>query len=164
MRLGHVRRPGILTLVGAVGLLCAMDGVAVRLLACDCVRLPPLSAAVREETEFIFHGRVVEIVEREEHIRTTRDGGATGEVRPIDRQVVFEVRRAWRGVRSERISVTSIVSDCMFGFEIGREYVVFARKGDDGRPTTGICTRTGPLAAAGQILSHLGPATYVRKN
>ena len=150
----------ILAVVGALGFLCAAGTLTVRLRACDCVRLAPLSAAVREETEFIFHGRVLEIVEREEHVRTTRDGGATGEVRPLDRQVVFVVERAWRGVRGERISVTSIVSDCMFAFEIGREYLVFARKGEDGRPTTGICTRTSALAAAGPVLTQLGSPTF----
>ena len=128
------------------------------------MRLPALSPAVREESEFIFHGRVLEIVEREEHIRTTRDGGATGEVRPLDRQVVFTVQRAWRGVNSERISVTSLVSDCMFGFEIGHEYLVFARKGDDGRPTTGICTRTSALATAGPVLAQLGPPIFKNNN
>ena len=128
--------------------------------ACDCIRLRPLSAAVREEAEFIFEGRVLEIVEREEHIRTTRDGGATGEVRPLDRQVVFEVRRAWRGVASERISVTSIVSDCMFNFEMSREYLVFALKGAEGRPTTGICTRTSTISSAEKILTYLGPPSF----
>jgi len=145
-----------------VMLTCAGWWNLVALHACDCIRLRPLSAAVREEAEFIFEGRVLEIVEREEHIRTTRDGGATGEVRPLDRQVVFEVRRAWRGVTSERISVTSLVSDCMFNFEIGREYLVFALKGAGGRPTTGICTRTSALAAAQPVLIYLGPPSFKR--
>jgi hypothetical protein len=150
----------IVLAAAVLGLLCAVDVSTVKVRACDCVRLAPLSAAVREETEFIFHGRVLEIVEREEHIRTTRDGGATGEVRPLDRQVVFAVQRAWRGVSSERVSVTSLVSDCMFAFEIGREYLVFARKGDDGRPTTGICMRTSALPAAGPILAQLGEPNF----
>ena len=154
------KRRLVVAAAAALGLICAVEALTIKVRACDCVRLPALSAAVREETEFIFQGRVLEIVEREEHIRTTRDGGATGEVRPLDRQVVFAVERAWRGVSSERISVTSLVSDCMFGFEIGREYLVFARKGKDGRPTTGICTRTAALANAGPVLAQLGPPTF----
>src|SRR5438874_2420971 len=35
-----------------------------RMDACDCIRLPPLSAAVRKEAPFIFEGKVVETVER----------------------------------------------------------------------------------------------------
>jgi hypothetical protein len=154
------KRRLVIAAAAVLGLLCAVDVSTVNVRACDCVRLAPLSAAVREETEFIFLGRVLEIVEREEHIRTTRDGGATGEVRPLDRQIVFAVQRAWRGVSSERVSVTSLVSDCMFAFEIGREYLVFARKGDDGRPTTGICTRTSGLTAAGPILAQLGEPNF----
>ena len=154
------KRRFVIAAAALLGLLCAVEMLTVKLRACDCVRLPALSPAVREETEYIFHGRVLEIVEREEHIRTTRDAGATGEVRPLDRQVVFVVQRAWRGVNSERVSVTSLVSDCMFGFEIGREYLIFARKGDDGRPTTGICTRTSALANAGPVLAQLGQPTF----
>lgn len=154
--------PAIMRVAGvaAIAIGCATCWLTVALHACDCVRLKPLSSAVREEADFIFEGRVLEIVEREEHIRTTRDGGATGEVRPLDRQVVFEVGRAWRGVMSERISVTSLVSDCMFNFEVGGQYLVFALKDADGRPATGICTRTSALARAGPVLSYLGPPTF----
>ena len=130
--------------------------------ACECVRLEPLSQAVRLESDFIFEGRVIEVVEREEHIRTTRVNSATGETRPLDRQIVFEVTRGWRGVRNDRFSLTSMFSDCMFNFEVGRLYLVFARVGEDGRPTTSICTRTSPLADAGPVLSHLASPTFTR--
>jgi hypothetical protein len=131
--------------------------------ACDCLRLPPLSSAVRVEADYIFAGRALEIVERSEHTTTTRSGGATTEVRPLDRQVVFAVTRAWRGVASERISVTSTIDDCMFNFEIGREYLVFARKGSNGRPVASICSRTSAFDREAPVLAHLGPPSFVRK-
>jgi hypothetical protein len=137
-------------------------GAAVPLDACECVRLNPLSPAVRIEADFIFEGRVVEIIERDEHIRTTRVNSATGETRPIDRQIVFDVLRGWRGVRNDRFTLTSMISDCMFAFEVGRQYLVFANIGDDGRPTTSICTRTSAAADAGAVLAYLASPTFTR--
>ena len=51
-----------LTAVALALLLLPMAGG--RLDACDCIRLQPLSEAVRKEAPFIFEGKVVEIVER----------------------------------------------------------------------------------------------------
>ena len=128
--------------------------------ACDCVRLKPLSQAVRIEAPFIFSGTVVEIVERNEHTTRTYDGGAQSSVRPLDRQVVFRVESAWRGVARDRVSVAVEVSDCMFPFEIGKTYLVFASKDARGRPTTNICSRTTTLDGAAEITRVLGAPTY----
>ena len=130
--------------------------------ACECIAMAPLSQAVRLETDFIFEGRVIEIVEREEQTRTLRANSLTAESRTLDRQIVFEVTRGWRGVRNDRFSVTSMVSDCMFNFEVGRVYLVFAQIGEDGRPTTSICTRTRAAADAGPVLSYLASPTFTR--
>ncbi len=110
--------------------------------ACDCMRGKPLSADVRSEVPVIFAGTVVEITERNEHSTTTYDGGAKTSVRPLDRRVVFRVSEGWRGVMREKFDVGAEVSDCMFPFEIGRRYVVFAHKDARGRAWTSICTRT----------------------
>jgi hypothetical protein len=127
---------------------------------CDCIRLNALSEDVRLETPFIFSGTVVEIVERNEHTTRTYDGGAQSSVRPLDRQVVFRVESGWRGVARERISVAVAMSDCMFPFEIGKTYLVFANKDALGRPTTNICTRTTALGEAAEITRLLGAPIY----
>jgi hypothetical protein len=124
--------------------------------ACDCVRLKPLSANIRHEAPVIFVGKVLEITERNEHISTTYDGGAKTTIRPIDRRVTFEVENAWSGVTERKIDIGADVSDCMFPFEIGRSYVVFAHKDDRGRPWTSICTRTAQPEKAGDVIRALG--------
>jgi hypothetical protein len=128
--------------------------------ACDCLRLKPLPAQVRSEVPVIFDGTVVEIIERNEHSTTTYDGGAKTSVRPLDRRVVFQVSEGWRGVTREKFDVGAEVSDCMFPFEIGRRYVVFAHKDARGRAWTSICTRTIQYDKAEDIVRTLGTPSF----
>jgi hypothetical protein len=44
--------------------------------------------------------------------------------------------------------------DCGFPFQTGSEYVVYAYKNSDGRLETGICSRTRPLAEAGDDVAY----------
>ena len=127
--------------------------------SCDCVTPKPLSNAVRTESPFIFEGKVIEIVERSVHTTRTTSGGGSGEVRPLGREVVFEVRRAWNGVAVKRISVSAEASDCMFPFEIDHTYVVFAGKDAKGGPVTSMCSRTVESSKAVDVLAHLGPGS-----
>jgi hypothetical protein len=127
--------------------------------ACDCIRLQPLSPAVRKEAPFIFEGKVVEIVERSLHTLRTRSGGGSSETKPMGREVVFEVTRSWNGVTTKRLEVSAEISDCMYPFEIDRSYVVFAWKDTQGGPATSICTRTMESTRAGEVIAALGLAT-----
>lgn len=130
--------------------------------SCDCVRLKPLSSSVRTESPYIFEGKVVEIVERSLHTTRTTSGGGSGEVRPLGREVVFEVTRAWNGVTTKRIAVSSEMSDCMFPFEVDHSYVVFAGRDVKGGPVASICTRTAESSKAGEVVTRLGQATVPR--
>ena len=127
--------------------------------ACDCIRLQPLSAAVRKEAPFIFEGKVVELVERSLHTLRTTSGGGSSETKPMGREVVFEVIRSWNGVTARRLEVSAEVSDCMYPFAIDHTYVVFAWKDAKGGPATSICTRTMESSKAVEIIAALGPAT-----
>lgn len=127
--------------------------------ACDCMRLPALSAAVRKEAPFIFEGKAVEIVERSLHTTRTTSGGASGEVKPMGREVIFAVTRAWNGVTAKRVTVAVDESDCMFLFEIDHTYVVFAGKDAKGRLVSSICTRTLESSKAAEVLAQLGQGT-----
>jgi len=127
---------------------------------CDCIRQTPLSPKVRQEAPFIFDGVAIEIVERSEHTITTTRNSSSGSVRPLDRVVVFEVAAAWNGVESARFSVLAEMSDCVFPFEIGGRYLIFANRHSSGRAETSICSRTTALKDASQIVGALGPPTY----
>ena len=130
-----------------------------RIHACDCMRLQPLSAAVRKEAPFIFEGKVVEIVERTLMTSRTTSAGGSGESKPMGRKVVFEVTRAWNGVTTKRVAVSSEWTDCIFPFEIDHTYVVFASKDAKSAPSTSICTRTTESSKAAGVIAALGPAT-----
>ena len=124
------------------------------------MRLKPVTPEIKREAAFIFEGTVLEISERSEHtITTTRDGGRSS-VRPIERTVLFEVSAAWNGVSQPRFTVLAEASDCMFPFEIGQRYIVFANRQANGKAETSTCTRTTALASAAAILRALGTPSY----
>jgi hypothetical protein len=126
--------------------------------ACDCVRPQALSPSVRKEAPFIFEGKAVEIVERTLLTNRLTSGGGSGDSKAMGREVVFEVTRAWNGVTTKRVAVSSEWSDCMFPFEIDHTYVVFAGKDAKGAPLTGICMRTMESGKAADVIAALGPA------
>jgi hypothetical protein len=128
---------------------------------CDCRRLPEPSPGIATEARFIFMGRVVEVRERSEHVIITRGTSAETSVRPLERSVVFQVSRAWRGVTSKAFTVNTDWSDCMYRFEVGSDYLVFADIADRGRPYTSICYRTTPADRAAEFLKLLGAPSYV---
>ena len=140
--------------LGVVAVLAGASGAA----ACDCVRLKPPSSAIRTEAPIIFEGQVVEILDRSLHITRTTPSDSTGETRPLGREVIFQVSRAWDGVTSRRISLFMDESDCAFAFEAGHRYVVFARHDEKRRPTTSICMRTSEANRAEAVLKALGPS------
>ena len=131
--------------------------------ACDCTPLKPLSAAVRTEAPIIFEGQVVEILDRSLHITRITPSDSTGETRPLGREVIFQVTRAWAGAASRRISLFMDDTDCAFPFEAGHRYVVFAHAGTKGHPVTSVCTRTVASDRAEDVLKALGPAKHVHR-
>ena len=134
-----------------------------RINACDCIQPQALSPAVRKEAPFIFEGTVVEIVERSLHTLRSTSGGGSSEVTPMGREVVFDVTRAWNGVTTKRLAVSSEVSDCTFPFKIDRTYVVFAWKDAKGSPAASMCTRTIESSKAADVIAALGPATPISR-
>ena len=153
MRIPH------LIVAGAVALLTTGNA---RTDACDCMRLSPLSPAVVKEAPFIFEGKVIEKVERSLHTLRTTSGGGSTQTEPMGREIVFEVRRAWNGVATQRITVAGDDSDCEYPFQIDHTYVVFAWKDAKGGPATGLCTRTVESSKAADVIAALGPATTPR--
>jgi hypothetical protein len=146
--------------VTAAAIVVTLAAAAPEAYACDCRRLAPLSPAVREESAYIFAGRVLRIVERSERTVTTYDGGAESSARFLDKRAVFAVEKAWRGVEAPSFEVMVDASDCDPWFEPGKSYLVFADRDGDGRPYTSICLRTKRLAESAEVVALLGAPAY----
>ena len=153
-----VRQPWLLTMEMALKAVMVMAGVLLLLLApapaaaCDCSPSKPLSDAIRTDYPFIFEGKVVDQ-------RIVAEAGiGSGSTQLVDR-VVFDVKRAWNGVTTKQVTVSTGVWNCIFGFTIGRTYVVLAWKDAKGNPTTSYCSYTVESSQAAKVLAHLGQAT-----
>ncbi len=107
--------------------------------ACSCAGSTPPSEAFGESTA-VFAGKVVSI-----------------ESNNYSKTVHFDVERAWKGVTESAITITTGEGggDCGYGFEEGKEYLVYAYGSES--LTTGICGRTQPVMDAYVDLAALGP-------
>lgn len=106
--------------------------------ACSCVQPRPPAQAL-EESAAVFTGRVVD-------------------VEPVvsGSNVQFSVDRAWKGVSSTSVKITTsqIGGACGYPFDEGTKYVVYAHGSES--LETSICTRTQPVADAYEDLAYLG--------
>ena len=120
--------------------------------ACTCPEPPPPSEALKGAVA-VFVGRVVEI-------RGRKADYANGVL------VKLRVRRAWKGVASETALVTTPPDSgaCGYGFQSGKDYLVYAYARKSGRFQTNICTRTTTLARARADLAVLGPAAFTGRS
>jgi hypothetical protein len=143
-------------LVAAVSLLLLLLGSAPAD-SCDCGGLRPPSKAVRTEAPFVFEGKVLEIVSRSFQTRTASGVGDEG--LRHGQAAVFEVKRAWNGGATKRMTVSQIWTDCIFVFEVDRTYVVFGWKDPTVGLTTLSCSRTVESSKAADVLAHLGRGT-----
>ncbi len=120
-------------------------------LACKCVE-PGRPLEEMAKFHAVFAGKVVSI----EHTFDP-DGGA---VSPWDHSTIgFEVSTVWKGdvARDMEVVTQPTGGACGYPFEVDVSYVVYASgsaAGDD--LSASICSRTGPLAQAGEDLSALG--------
>lgn len=109
--------------------------------ACSC-DIPLLNKSekgrvkkAKQGAEAVFVGKLVRLTEPKKD-----DGSFTGEV-----IAEFEVKRAWKGITSSKVTVytTNICCICGYTFSEGATYIVYAYGKD--RLTTNICTRTIPI-------------------
>ncbi|GAB6927298.1 hypothetical protein JCM10914A_12810 [Paenibacillus sp. JCM 10914] len=117
--------------------------------ACSCAA-PPTVAESLERKSAIFAGEVTNIAFSPQWlVRSSAD--------PVN--ISFEVKEAWKGNLAEHTIVQTAGSSasCGYeGFEVGREYLVFAHLNGNGQLETGICEGTGLLSAASAELGELG--------
>lgn len=139
-----VRTLGIAAVLGCVWL--APRAVA----ACDCER-QELGPEIVEGWDVVFEGTA-----RRSWIRDVLRGGT--------RSVEFGVRRVWRGELGGRVKVETARGDGMCGsrFTVGVSYVVFARRGADGRLSTDACGFNRRTRDADEVVRWLGEAEVPR--
>ncbi len=114
--------------------------------ACSCIPpSPPLESMATSDA--VFSGKVTRIEAEEAPIMSSAD--------PV--KVVFEVSRVWKGAEDGAIALSTArdSASCGYDFVAGQEYLVYAHSSESGL-TTGLCTRTMPLSAAGEDLAALG--------
>ena len=110
-------------------------------LACSCAGPKPTSE-VYQDSDAVFVGRATDI-------------------RNQDRFniVQFDIGMAWKGVSDSRVLVKTADSGsmCGYGFDLGRDYLVYAYNGSSDYLSTSGCGRTQPFETAFSDLAYLGP-------
>jgi hypothetical protein len=87
---------------------------------------------------------------------TTGDLVVTADQLPRARQpTAFRITRRWKGVAAGTAYVLNSGA-CAVTFERGREYLVYARRDEDGTLSTTFCQGTRPVEQAGEDLRALG--------
>ena len=121
-------------------------------LSCSCEPPgTPLEALALDDA--VFTGRVVAIAE------------ASDDEYEYESWIFFKLSAVWKG--SFRADIVAIrtetgqdVAHCGYDFEVGGEYLVYARLWGDGHLHTGICSRTNHLAAATEDVALLGEPIF----
>lgn len=135
-------------------LLCIWTNQA-RLRACSCVGPIPACQATWQ-AHAVFVAKVLSIVDETPPAR--RDPPVLG----YYRRVTMEVTEVFRGEVTKSVSIYTGQGggDCGYSFSVRGAYLIYAHRVPTGELTTGICSRTKPVTAAGDDLEYLrGPAT-----
>jgi hypothetical protein len=134
--------------------------------ACKCVSPPPDAKTARavaqwhaQRSDAIFEG-TVQGVELKWRLIQAPVGGLVStnlEEDPPVIQVTFNVSRSYKGVRANRVVLTTGLGggDCGFDFQMGQQYLVYSYKDDSGQLSTGICSGTGLVQQSQSDLSFL---------
>jgi hypothetical protein len=127
------------TLGAAITLCCAQAR------ACECIVGTPADAY--KQADAVFEGRVRRVVQP--------PAGTEGLA--AQKRVQLEVVRAWKGVRTEQVEVTTAADPaiCGYDFAVEQSYFVYAVAQGD-QLSVSLCSRTRPMAAADDDLHALG--------
>ncbi|MEB9610366.1 cobalamin biosynthesis protein CbiN [Bacillus cereus] len=94
--------------------------------ACDCIKVS--TEAAFQKNDVVFEGKVIE----------------------VGTEVLFEVKKIWKGTTSSQIIVYTKGGDCMFRFVEGGGYLVFStQRGSEKQLHTNSCSGTKRLDEAG---------------
>lgn len=114
--------------------------------ACSCPTIGGIDQELKwklKELQAVFSGKVIEITK----VPQSRDIS-----------VKIEVKEIWKGRISLEVNITTPdhPGACGVLFEIGKSYLVFASRSDEGNLTTGLCLNNRELEKAAEELEILG--------
>ena len=125
--------------------------------ACSCATLPSTPQETLSDSKAVFTGEVVEFDKPppettmiEGTMMTVLGGGGP------EATVTLRVSEVWKGPRQQTTEITTEADSsvgCGYPFEEGREYLVYAAKGN---PSVSLCSETKPLSEANADLQALG--------
>ena len=99
--------------------------------ACDCINVTAEDAF--QKNDVVFEGKVIEVGRKE----------------GIGTEVLFEVKKIWKGTSSSQIIVYTNGGDCVYHFIEGGEYLVFSsQRGEKKQLFTHSCSGTKRLDEA----------------
>lgn len=141
--------PLLLSAALSAGAPCPPDA-----LRCSCIPPVPPAEALGQ-SDAVFSGRVVSVAERSEE-DPGHPGGPHLEVRIVP-------SRRWKGADADTVTVRTADNSaaCGYAFDPGGEYLVYAT-GEEGVLRVDLCSRTKPLAQAGEDLAALGAPASTR--
>lgn len=138
-------RPLLLAAIAAVLLICSASEAN----ACSCAFGGSAPCQDYWKTDAVFVGRVVG------SSKITLDEGAYKSHRRVVRMTIEQPLKGVEGAQAEVFTGRG-GGDCGYEFKMGESYIVYAGRGEkDERLYTGICTRTRPLAEAGEDLAFI---------
>lgn len=119
--------------------------------ACSCVQPGTVHESL-EESNAVFSGKVVEIVDENEK-KFNKSSADLLAVR-------FEVEETWKGVTQTQVIVYTArdSASCGFEFALNDEYLVYAKE-IKGQLEVSLCSRTNSLEAANADIIELGVGT-----
>lgn len=120
--------------------------------ACSCV-VPAEPLEALESSSAVFTGKVVDKKEPKGTIISSADSV----------KVTFEVDSSWKGVKGNKVTLSTALSSASCGFEFveGESYIVYAYANDEddsSKLEASLCSRTKLLASASEDLKELGPS------
>jgi hypothetical protein len=122
-------------------------------IACSCATVAGVCDAAGQSAA-VFSGKVTQISVQPAVMKAP----GVPRLEPAMRRVRLRVQEVLSGAypNGEIEILTGFGNgDCGYPFEVGREYVVYARKDRNGRLSTGICSRTRPVEQAAEDLQYI---------
>ncbi|PEK60937.1 cobalamin biosynthesis protein CbiN [Bacillus wiedmannii] len=100
--------------------------------ACDCINV--LAEDTFQKNDVVFEGKVIGVGRKE----------------GVEIEVLFEVKKIWKGTTSSQLIVYTNGGDCVFHFVEGGEYLVYSsQRGSEKQLHTHSCSGTKRLDEAG---------------